>query len=104
MPKSPTMVAPKRPPIVPPTTAVWCFSFAQVSGLTATAVLIGDRVAIAEAATCVGSDEVEVDNREDEVGVDVAAPLWSEPSDVVVTLGADALLQQLLRSFGARQQ
>jgi hypothetical protein len=69
----------------------------------ARAALKGVPVATAISAICVDCNDVDLDGKE-ELGVGESAFVWSEPSDVVVTLGADALLQQLLRSFGARQQ
>lgn len=92
-------MVPKRPPMVPPTTAVWCLSFAHVSGLAAEVAKNAEPVDTAVAATSFGDDDVE-----EGTGVAVATGNLSEPSEDVVTLGADELLQQLRLSLGARQQ
>jgi hypothetical protein len=92
-PSRPTMMAPKTPPITPPTTAVWWRSFAQDGAAVAAK---GVPVNTAVAATCVGSAVAD--------GVTVTVVCWRAPIWDVVTLGAAALLQQLWRSVLARQQ
>jgi hypothetical protein len=90
------MMAPKTPPIAPPTTAVWWRSFAHDGAAVAAK---GVPVITAVAATCVGSVVA------DGVTVTVVCDCtWSAPIWDVVTLGAAALLQQLWRSVLARQQ
>jgi hypothetical protein len=88
------MIAPNRLPIVPPTMAVWRFSFAQVLTAGIAVAVKGVPVETAVAATSMGSLVV--------VGVEVCS--CKVAAKVVVTLGADALLQQLFVSLLARQQ
>ena len=91
------MIAPKSPPIVPPTTAVCCLSILQTSALDVAVALKGEPVETAVAATRVGSEVAEA-----ETVVDVWD--WNAATEDVVTFGAVALLQQLRRSLIARQQ
>lgn len=86
------MIAPKRPPMVAPTTAVWCLSFLQTSERGAAFASNGVPVETAVATTCVGSEAEE------------GVTFINEPMEEVVTLGAAALLQQLRVSPMARQQ
>lgn len=87
------MIAPNKPPIVPPTTAVFCRSLLQVSVCDAMVVLVETAVTTSSAGWPV---------MESVVGL--AESRRSAPMEDVVTLDAVALLQQLLRSPAARQQ
>lgn len=60
----------------------------------------GEPVEIAVATICVGDDVGDASVME-AMGVDV---IWRAPMEEILTLGTDALLQQLVRSLLARQQ
>lgn len=86
-------MAPKTPPIAPPTTAVCCLSFLHTSWAMPADALNGAPVAIAVASTCC-----------DDVGEGVDSETGRTATVDMVTLVAVELLQQDLRSLAARQQ
>jgi hypothetical protein len=90
-------MAPKRPPMVPPTIAFCFFSISQLFDAGVAVALRGEPVETAVATTFVGS-EVDDDDVDVEVGNE------ARPMEDMVTFGAVELLQQLRRSLGARQQ
>lgn len=78
------------PPTAPPTTAVLCFSFLQVS--------------LSDVSFAPRSDGESVATEDVEVKDAIAVWIEKAPMDVVVILGAVELLQQLRRSLIALQQ